>query len=145
MDPMNLPPVNAGLNSLSAVLLLCGYVMIRRGNRRAHAACMISALVTSAVFLACYLTYHYLKEGHVTRFPTEYPVARIVYFVILGTHSVLAVVNLPMVVLTVIPAVRGNFERHRRMARWTWPIWMYVSVTGVIVYFMLYQWFPAPV
>ena len=141
---MNLPPVNAGLNSLSAIFLLAGFIFIRRGNKRAHVACMVSALVTSAVFLACYLTYHYLKEGHVTRFPEEYPVARIVYLVILGTHTVLAMVNLPMIVLTVIPALRKRFDRHRRMARWTWPIWMYVSVTGVIVYFMLYQWFPAP-
>ena len=142
MDPMNLPPVNAALNSLSAVLLLVGYIFIRRGQKRAHITCMVSALVTSALFLACYLTYHYLKEGHVTRFSVEYPVARMVYLVILGTHTILAVVNLPMIFLTVIPAVRQRFDRHRRIARWTLPIWMYVSVTGVIVYFMLYQWFP---
>ncbi len=138
---MSLPPVNAALNSVSAVLLLAGYLFIRRGRKREHILCMLSALVTSALFLCCYLTYHYLKEGHVTRFPAEYPVARVVYLVILGTHTVLAVVNLPMIVLTVIPAARERFDRHRRIARWTWPIWMYVSVTGVIVYFMLYQWF----
>ena len=143
MDPMNLPPVNAALNAMCAVLLLCGFVFIKRGRRRAHAACMIGALVTSVVFLACYLTYHYLLAGHVTRFPEEYPTARVIYFLILGTHTILAVVNLPMVVLTVIPAVRGNFERHRRMARWTWPIWMYVSVTGVLVYLSLYVIWPA--
>lgn len=141
MNAMDLPPVNAALNSLSAVLLLAGYVCIRKGNKTAHAACMISALVTSAVFLACYLTYHYLKEGHVTRFPEEYPVARIIYLVILVTHSILAAVNLPMIILTVIPAMRRRFDRHKRIARWTWPVWMYVSVTGVVVYFMLYQWF----
>ena len=144
MTLQDLPAINASLNGLSAILLTAGFVMIKRGRKRAHAGFMVGALVTSAIFLTLYLSYHLLKEGTVTRFPTEYPTARIIYLFILGTHSVLAMINLPMVVLTVIPAVRQRFDRHRRLARWTWPIWIYVSVTGVLVYLMLYQWFPPP-
>ncbi|MCB1230412.1 MAG: DUF420 domain-containing protein [Verrucomicrobiae bacterium] len=139
------PPLNATLNGLSAILLAAGYLAIRSGHRRAHAGFMISALVSSAAFLACYLTYHALKEGHVTKFPAEYPVARIVYLTILISHTLLAVVNLPMVITTVVFAARRKFDKHRRLARWTLPIWFYISVTGVIIYFMLYQWFlPTP-
>ena len=100
---------------------------------------MTAALTVSAAFLASYLVYHY-RVGSV-KFTHE-GLVRAVYFFILVTHIVLAAVNLPMIILTVVPALRRRFDRHRKLARWTWPIWMYVSVTGVLVYAMLYHWFP---
>jgi uncharacterized membrane protein YozB (DUF420 family) len=116
--------------------------MIRTERKVAHALCMVSALVTSAAFLACYLVYHFLKAGHVTHF--IYPGwPKALYFFILGTHTPLAIVALPLLALTVIPAIRQRFDAHKRMARWTLPVWLYVSVTGVLVYFMLYVWFPS--
>ena len=103
---------------------------------------MAGAIVTSAAFLACYLVYHFLKAGHVTHFNHDgWP--KHLYFFILGTHTPLAIVALPLLVLTVIPALRQHFDAHKRMARWTLPVWLYVSVTGVLVYFMLYVWFPS--
>ncbi len=135
------PPINAALNGLSTVLLLTGVCLIKAGRRRAHQYTMIGALASSAVFLACYLTYHY-GAGH-TEFPKEYPVARMVYLAILVPHIVLAVVNLPFILLLVTAAARGNFERHKRLARFTFPSWLFVSVTGVVIYLMIYQWFPA--
>ena len=137
------PALNASLNGLAGVFLILGLIMIKTGKRKAHAGFMISALVASAAFLACYLTYHSLKAGVVTRFPKEFPTARIVYLTILISHTLLAVINLPMVIVTVVFAARRKFESHRRIARWTYPIWLYISATGVAVYFMLYQWFPA--
>ncbi len=142
MNVNDLPAVNATLNSLSTLLILTGWVMIRTERKVAHAACMIGAILTSAAFLACYLVYHYLKAGHVTHF--TYPGwPKALYFFILGTHTPLAIIALPLIILTVIPAVRRRFEAHKRMARWTLPVWLYVSVTGVLVYFMLYVWFPS--
>lgn len=137
--PDDLPAVNAALNGTCTVLLLIGYALIRRKNVPAHRAVMIAAFVVSVLFLASYLTYHALRGS--TRFTAEGPV-RYLYFTILITHVILAAVNLPMVLITLYRAARGQFERHRRIARWTFPIWLYVSVTGVIVYFMLYHWFP---
>ena len=133
---MHLPTVNAVLNTISAVCLLAGFVAIRRGKRDVHMRFMISALVASALFLVSYLVYHY-QVGSVKY--QKQGAIRIVYFVILITHTVLAAVNVPLVVLTVVHAARKRFDRHKRIARWTLPIWFYVSVTGVVVYLMLYR------
>jgi putative membrane protein len=102
---------------------------------------MIAALVTSTAFLACYLTYHYAKEGHVTYF-THPGWPKVLYMIILGTHIPLAALTVPMVIMTIIPAFRARYDKHRRIAKWTFPVWLYVSVTGVLVYLMLYVWFP---
>ncbi len=142
----DLPPVNASLNVTATVLLLVGWFLIRAGKKRAHALCMIAALAVSAAFLTCYLVYHFQLQHHAgdasIRFTHGGPV-RGLYFFILLTHVVLAIVNLPLIVLTVWAAAAGKFERHRKLARWTWPSWFYVSVTGVVVYLMLYRWFPS--
>ena len=135
-----LPALNAMLNATSGILLVIGYVFIRRRKIRAHRACMISALVSSSLFLISYLTYHY--HAGTTRFAGT-GAARTIYFIILTTHTILAALIVPFVLVTVTRALRGHFERHRRVARWTLPMWLYVSVTGVIVYLMLYRWFPA--
>jgi uncharacterized membrane protein YozB (DUF420 family) len=132
----DLPTVDAALNATSAVLLTLGFVFIRRGNARAHKACMLSAVGTSTVFLACYLTYHYIHGT--TRF-TGQGVVRPLYFTILISHTVLAAAIVPLVVTTLYRALRGRFALHRRIARWTLPAWLYVSVTGVVVYWMLYH------
>lgn len=146
MSPADLPGINATLNAVSTVLLVSGWWCIRSGRKPAHVACMVTALATSAVFLACYLTYHaWLHETlgvRGIRFTHE-GLVRPVYYAILVTHVFGAVVNLPMIILTVVPAVRRRFDRHRRIARWTLPVWLYVSVTGVVVYLMLYRWFPS--
>jgi uncharacterized membrane protein YozB (DUF420 family) len=141
----DLPAVNASLNGLSAVFLTSGFVFIKRGNKIAHRNCMVAAFVTSIVFLACYLTYHawiavVLHQGP-TRF-LEPHWFRPIYLVILGTHTVLAMVIVPMILMTLWRAKTERFEAHKKIARWTWPLWMYVSVTGVVVYLLLYQIFP---
>ncbi len=133
---LSLPAVDAALNATSAVLLILGYSFIRRRNIRAHKACMISAVATSTLFLACYLTNHYLHG--ITHFLGGGAI-RTVYFAILGSHTVLAVVIVPLVIVTLYRAFRERYGMHRRIARWTLPIWLYVSVTGVVVYWMLYQ------
>lgn len=141
----DLPTLNAALNAISTALLVAGYRFIRRQQRTAHRNCMLAALTTSAAFLASYLYYHYrmqqeFGEAH-TRFvdPAWF---RPVYLVILFTHLVGAIVIVPLVVWTVIAAARGRFDAHRRVARWTWPLWIYVSVTGVLIYLLLYHIFP---
>jgi uncharacterized membrane protein YozB (DUF420 family) len=135
----DLPAVNATLNGLSAALLTAGYVFIKRQNQRAHRNCMIAALTTSTLFLCGYLYYH-AHAGHtVFRNPAWF---RPYYLALLLTHTVLAGVIVPLVIATVTLAARRKFETHRKLARWTWPMWMYVSVTGVIIYFLLYQVFP---
>ena len=139
MTVYDLPAINATLNSAATLLLVIGIIFIKRGQRKAHAATMVMALVCSALFLGCYLYYHY-QVGSV-KFTHQGPV-RSLYFAILFSHLILAIVNLPMIIATVIPAVRERFDRHKRIAKWTYPVWLYVSVTGVIVYFMLYQWYP---
>lgn len=116
--------------------------MIRRGRETAHKRCMLAAFGTSVLFLVSYLTYHIGTEA-VTTFPQRYPVARVIYLVVLGSHTLLAAVTLPLVLLTVTAGLRDQRARHRRLARWTFPIWLYVSVTGVLIYFALYHWFPA--
>ena len=131
-----LPAVNASLNATAGVFLISGYLMIRRRRIERHRACMLAALVTSALFLTSYLTYHYYAGSK--PFPgTGW--TRPVYFTILISHIILAIVVLPMALLTVWRAWKERFEQHARLARWTLPIWLYVSVTGVIVYLMLYQ------
>lgn len=135
MDVTDLPKLNVTLNLIVTFLLTAGYVQIRRGDMRRHKACMVAACVGSAAFLASYLIYHWQvgsvpfeKQGWI----------RPVYFTILISHIVLAITIVPMVVITLTRAFGGAFERHRRIAVWTWPLWMYVSVTGVLVYCMLY-------
>ena len=138
MSASDLPHLNAILNSVATVLLVSGWVSIKCGRRAMHGAFMCFALVASAAFLVSYLTYHYLV-GHV-EFAGK-GLVRPVYFTLLISHVLMAIVNLPMVVMTVIPALRKRFDQHKRLARWTLPVWLYVSVTGVLVYFMCYHWF----
>ncbi len=136
MIPLSaLPALNAVLNATSAVLLAAGFLAIRRRRVRLHRACMVSAFATSVVFLTSYLTYH-LQVG-TTRFP-GHGWTRPVYFAILGTHTVLAATIPPLAITTLVLALRGRFGRHVRLARWTLPTWFYVSVTGVVIYVMLY-------
>ena len=136
MTVSDLPALNATLNATSAVLLTTGWILIRRGRIAQHRAVMIAAVCTSILFLISYLVYH-AQVGSV-RFTKQGPI-RAVYFTILLTHTVLAVAIVPLVLVTLTRALRARYERHRRIARWTMPIWLYVSVTGVIVYLMLYQ------
>jgi len=142
MTVSDLPAVNASLNSLSTVFIVLGLVCIKTERKLAHAACMSAAIATSTLFLACYVTYHVSMEGHVTRF--TYPGwPKTLYYWILFTHIPLAVVTVPLVVTTALRAIQARFDSHRRWAKWTVPIWLYVSITGVLVYMMLYVWFPA--
>ena len=136
MDYTNLPALNAVLNSASAVLVLAGVYFIKQRNVTAHKTCMFAALGVSALFLTSYLIYHY-QVGSV-RFEHEGPI-RTVYLGILLTHTVLAAAIVPLVLRTVYLALKNRLDSHRRIARWTFPIWIYVSVTGVVVYLMLYQ------
>lgn len=140
MSISDLPTLNAILNSISAILLATGYGFIKQKNRNAHRLCMISAFVTSSLFLISYLIYHY-NVGSV-KFQGQGAV-RTVYFTILLTHTVLAAVIVPLIFVTFARALKGKFDRHRRIARWTLPLWLYVSVTGVVVYLMLYHLYPA--
>jgi putative membrane protein len=133
------PVLDAALNALSALLLALGFIFIRRKNVTAHKTCMISAFSTSSLFLVCYLWYH-IHHG-VTHF-TAQGLARVFYFSLLGSHTVLAAVIVPLVLMTLYRALRGRFPQHRKIALWTLPLWLYVSVTGVIVYWMLYQLYP---
>jgi putative membrane protein len=131
-----LPTINACLNGLCALLLATGFVLVRRKQVAAHRAVMISAFCVSVVFLVSYLTYH--AHAGVHRFPGA-GARRTFYLVLLGTHTVLAAATVPLAVMTLVLALRGLYPRHRRIARWTLPIWFYVSVTGVVVYWMLYR------
>lgn len=139
MDVTDLPKLNAALNGLSTVLLVLGYLCIRRGQREAHRACMLAACASSAAFLTSYLIYH-AQVGH-TRF-VEPGWFRPYYLAILFTHLAGAIALGPLVLLTLGRALRGRFEQHRAVARWTWPLWLYVSVTGVVIYWLLYHQFP---
>lgn len=138
MTISDLPALNASLNGFSTVFIAAGWYFIRRGFWRQHIACMITAIVSSTAFLVSYLIYH--AHTGSTRFTAE-GIVRPIYFTILLTHVLLAFTVLPLVVITVVPVFRRRWDKHRRMGRWTMPIWLYVSVTGVVVYFMLYQWF----
>ncbi len=130
------PALNATLNGASAVLIMTGRALIARKQIRLHRACMIAAVATSSVFLACYLYYH----AHVgsVHFPGQGWV-RPVYFTILISHTTLAAAVVPLVMLSLSYGLRSRFDRHRKISRWTFPVWLYVSITGVIVYIMLYQ------
>jgi uncharacterized membrane protein YozB (DUF420 family) len=132
----DLPALNATLNAASAVLLTIGWTLIKRGRVKQHRLVMIAAVCTSVLFLVSYLTYH-AQVGSV-RF-TKQGVLRTIYFTILLTHTILAVVIVPMVLVTLSRGLSARYDRHRAIARWTLPLWMYVSVTGVVVYFMLYR------
>ncbi len=130
------PALNAGLNATCAALLLLGWALIKTGRREAHRFAMVAAFLCSAAFLACYLWYHF-HVGSVRFQKTG--LIRTVYFSILLTHTILAVAVLPVILRTLFLAARGRFDEHRRWARWAFPIWLYVSVTGVTVYWMLYR------
>jgi uncharacterized membrane protein YozB (DUF420 family) len=136
MTVHDLPTLNAVLNGTAAVLLAIGYVLIRNGKREAHKRVMIAAFCTSILFLIDYLIYH-AQVGSVHY--THTGALRVVYFTILISHTLLAVSVPVLAIMTLRRALKGEFARHRRLAKWTWPIWMYVSVTGVVVYLMLYQ------
>lgn len=136
IDYTQLPALNATLNALATVFLTIGYVFIRRGDMRRHRACMLAALVTSALFLTSYLVYH-AEVGSVP-FKGQGTI-RVAYLVILVTHIVLAALILPLALMTVSRAFARRFDRHRTIARWTLPLWLYVSVTGVVIYLMVYQ------
>jgi uncharacterized membrane protein YozB (DUF420 family) len=133
----DLPTLNAVLNGTSAVLLAFGYLFIRRKKVNLHKACMVSAFVISTLFLVSYLIYHYHAGSK--PFPGE-GWTRPLYFAILISHVILATVTLPLSIVTLARGLRGRFEKHRSIARWALPIWLYVSVTGVVVYLMLYRW-----
>lgn len=131
-----LPTLNAILNATSGIFLIAGYLFIRRKRIKQHKLCMLAAVTTSILFFISYLYYHY----HAGSKPfTGQGTIRTIYFTILLSHTVLAVVNVPFVIITLIRALKENFYQHARIARWTFPLWMYVSITGVIVYLMLYQ------
>ena len=135
----DLPAVNACLNGLSTCFLVAGFILIRRKRIAAHRACMLGAVATSTLFLACYVYYHLHAGRTEFRNPAWF---RPIYLTILLTHTVLAVVIVPMVIVTLVRALRERFDQHKRIARWTHPLWLYVSVTGVLIYFLLYQIFP---
>ena len=135
-----LPHLNATLNASSFVLLTAGYFFIRRGRVAAHRRCQLGALTASILFLISYVTYH--QHHGTTRFLGQ-GVARPIYFTILTTHTILAALIVPFVIITLRRAWRGDFLRHRAIARWTLPMWLYVSITGVLVYVMLYHLYPS--
>ena len=135
-----LPTVNALLNSTSAILLFVGHRFIKNGNKQAHKKCMIGAFTVSLLFLISYLTYH--SYHGTTHFPGEGWI-RLVYFTILTSHTILAVAIVPLSIITLRRGLKDLIEKHVKIARWTYPIWLYVSVTGVIIYLMLYHLYPA--
>lgn len=137
MSVSDLPSVNAALNALASLFLVLGFVLIRRGKVQQHRAMMLAAFATSTLFLATYLYYHFNAQL-ITKFQGE-GLARTVYFVILISHSVLAVAVPPMAIITLFRGLKMAVERHRAIARWTLPLWLYVSVTGVLVYVLLYH------
>ncbi len=136
MNVQDLPTLNAVLNSISAVFLSLGYIQIKKGRREQHRKWMIAALVTSALFLTSYLIYH-SQVGSV-KYP-HYDWTRPVYFAVLIPHIILAAVMTPFILIAVWHAWHARFEKHRRLVRWIWPVWMFVSVSGVVVYWMLYH------
>lgn len=144
MSFSDLPAVNAGLNGLSAILLVAGFYFIHRKNVPAHRECMLGAFASSILFLCCYITYHTYLALVLHRGPTVFKDPawfRPIYLTILLTHTILAVVIVPMALITLCRALKQKFNRHKRIARLTWPLWMYVSVTGVLIYYLLYMRF----
>jgi putative membrane protein len=153
MKVQDIPALNAALNAIATMLMSAGFVFITRAGRetdplkraaqiRSHRACMLCAVAVSAVFLFSYVTHKILVRGVHTKFGGEGAIAT-VYYIMLVTHVILAMAIAYLVPRTFLLALHGNYPRHRRWARWTFPIWYYVSVTGVLVYFFLYQWWPA--
>lgn len=140
MTLYDLPALNASLNATAAVLLVLGFILAKQGRRTAHRNVMIAAVAISTVFLVSYLTYH--AQVGTTRFAGA-GWSRPVYFSILTTHTILAAAVPFLVVAAIWRAAKGQIDRHRRIVRWAWPAWLYVSVTGVLVYLFLYQWFPS--
>ena len=135
----DLPFVNACLNGLSTCFLVAGFLFIRRKRIAAHRNCMLGAVTTSTFFLVCYVYYHLHAGRTVFKDPAWF---RPIYLTLLFTHTVLAVTIVPMVIVTLIRALRQRFDQHKRIARWTLPLWLYVSVTGVLIYYLLYMKFP---
>lgn len=142
MTVYDLPPINATLNACATVFIILGLTFIKLGKVKAHIASMVTALTFSTVFLGCYLYYHF-HVLHVKFAGTGG--IKTFYYALLITHVFLAIVNLPMIIMTVIPALRRRFDKHKRIAKWTAPIWLYVSITGVIVYQMCYVWYGPPI
>jgi uncharacterized membrane protein YozB (DUF420 family) len=141
----DLPAINASLNGLSAALLTAGFIFIRQKKIILHRNCMISAFGVSVIFLICYVSYHSYLAIVLHRGPTRFlnpSWFRPIYLAILLTHTILAMVIVPMILITLNRALRERFELHKKIARWTWPLWMYVSITGVVVYLLLYRIFP---
>lgn len=138
----DIPTLNACLNAVATVLITTGYFFIRAKNQRAHRACMVSALVASTLFLAGYVTHKILVHGMHTPFGGT-GALRTVYYTMLISHILLAFIIVPLVLRTFFLAVKGDFTRHRQWAKWTFPIWMYVSVTGVLIYMATRHWYPA--
>ncbi len=138
-----LPHVNVTLNALAAVLLVIGYILIRKGHEQAHRKVMLAAFGVSGLFLACYLTYHFNIEGGSKKFPTDPDVAPVIaryfYYGLLISHIILAMAVPFLALGSIYLGLSGRRSAHKRLSKWTWPIWMYVSVTGVVVYLMLYQ------
>jgi len=137
-----IPAVNATLNASSGVLITIAYVLIRRHKIALHRRFMLAACFTSLFFLVGYVTNHYLRHGVVTRF-TATGWVRPLYFTILITHTILAILIVPLVIVTLRNGLKMRVARHRAIARWAFPLWLYVSITGVVVYLFLYQWFPS--
>ena len=135
------PALNAGLNGTAAVLLTAGFILIKRKNVTAHRAAMLAAFTVSVAFLSCYVAYHLQAGAHTPFGGTGW--IRPAYFAMLVSHILLAMAIVPLIMVTLTLALRGRFDRHRAWARWTFPLWYYVSVTGVLIYFFLYRWWPA--
>ncbi len=131
------PTINASLNLLAGLFLLAGWLAIKKGNKNLHKKMMAGALISSAVFLICYVSYHAMLHGAVTKYPGV-GFKRVFYFTILLTHTPLAAIIVPFSIVAVRHAIKGNFEKHVQITRWLLPVWMYVSVTGVVIYLMLY-------
>ncbi len=143
MSFTDLPLINACLNGLATILLVAGYVFIKRGNQAAHKKCMLAAFVASCVFLVGYVFHKvYVVKGVNTPFAGP-EVLKPWYLLMLATHVLLAMLIVPLALTAIALGLKGKFETHKKVARWTWPIWMYVSVTGVIIYLLLYQIYPS--
>ena len=145
MTLADLPAVNATLNGLSAIFLALGFYHIKRGNKQAHRKSMLAAFGTSILFLICYLTYPAYVAWVLKRGPTVFRDPawfRPIYLSLLLSHTLLAAAIVPMILISIWRAIKGREEAHRKIARWTWPLWMYVSITGVLIYYLLYIKFP---
>lgn len=142
MSVSDLPAINAVLNGLATILLTIGFILIKLDKQQAHRTCMLSAFGVSIIFLITYVLHKILVQGLHTAFGGEGWI-RTFYYVMLASHIILAMVIVPLVLITLVHAFKGRFDKHQAWAKWTFPLWYYVSVTGVLVYFFLYQWFPS--